>query len=972
MEMKGSRRPFDGPRVEPGLKKARLAEDAAPDGRGFIQQRPVGSGLVSSRFQHSDRGDGESSDSVRGPFSQQQHHELVRQYKAALAELTFNSKPIITNLTIIAGENSHAARGIAATICTHILEVSSEQKLPSLYLLDSIVKNIGRDYIKQFAARLPEVFCKAYRQVDPSIHHGMRHLFGTWKGVFPPQTLQLIEKDLGFTPGVNVSTSRTESQSSRPAHSIHVNPKYLEARQRMQQSTRGELNEPVAEYGPTVSKHPDMGVGRMSGQVKEQVLDKRWHDFSSKSSGYDLKHGFQNYPSHKSASHDALNKSWKNSEEEEYMWDDITSRAPHATKSLVKDHWTLDDPERMDLECQLQRSQIMKEIGLSFDSDTSTDSLSTENKRQASFGHQVSSSWSRDPHSFDGARHPDSARNISSHSEGYHNSFSGLSTAANSIGRTSFQPRTGTVPIGSSNNGLSLNAAPEYAGLIAKQREPRRTASPSSHSTRHQRSPSPSISTHSSSQITRKVGDCDQTHTISQVDPRTSQIPRSTLDPRHKFYQEYQPTLSRNAHLDISQRTYLVGSSLQGRNNVSLPEPLASEPQEFESIHQAEKPVVSLIPGYTKPSVTQSSLSNASKHSGAESPGQSSTSSLLAAVMRSGILSSDTLVGSLPGLNSQGSVSPPLPSCSSPAQPVDIPPSPSPNVTNSGSNPVSSLLSTLVAKGLITASKTQSPTAVESKIAPQIPTRSPPTVSKNSSVVSSVPASVSPSSSKAEELSKPATKTSDVPAKSATREIKNLIGLVFKPDVIRQPHPIVISELLDDIPHQCSMCGLRLKFKEQLDRHLDWHASRNPDMKLLNKAPRKWYSSSAEWVAGNGSFNNGSCKITESSEPMVPADERQCICILCGEVFEDIFSEDSNRWMFKGAVYMTTQSSGENRGSINKEGIAPGPIVHKNCISETSLHDLGLVQDVKQVSYLLYGLAKLTMFYGNHSLSTII
>ena len=117
---------------------------------------------------------------------------------------------------------------------------------------------------------------------------------------------------------------------------------------------------------------------------------------------------------------------------------------------------------------------------------------------------------------------------------------------------------------------------------------------------------------------------------------------------------------------------------------------------------------------------------------------------------------------------------------------------------------------------------------------------------------------------------------------------------------------------------------------------------------------KRWYATLDDWIAGKpgqlvfestGSVNQLE-KTTEKAELMVPADENQYACMLCGELFEDYFSQDRGEWMFKGAVYLTIPSKDGEVGTAD-EGAANGPIMHAYRMLESSVHDLGLGGGIK-------------------------
>jgi pre-mRNA cleavage complex 2 protein Pcf11 len=87
-----------------------------------------------------------------------------------------------------------------------LLQVAPQKKLPALYVLDSVVKNVGTPYTLYFSRKLMSTFMDAYASVDQATRRKMDEMLRTWKEPipgsidtrppFPPDVVRPIETAL--------------------------------------------------------------------------------------------------------------------------------------------------------------------------------------------------------------------------------------------------------------------------------------------------------------------------------------------------------------------------------------------------------------------------------------------------------------------------------------------------------------------------------------------------------------------------------------------------------------------------------------------------------------------------------------------------------------------------------------------------------------------------------------------------------
>ncbi|KAI3327924.1 hypothetical protein HD806DRAFT_484424 [Xylariaceae sp. AK1471] len=145
---------------------------------------------------------------------------VAKDFREALEDIQTIGRPEISNLTIIARENIEHALAISSALVDHIKRAAPHKKLPPLYVLDSIAKNVGTPYTLFFSRKLYQTYMDAYAMVDMATRRKLEEMLKTWKEpvpgsidtrpVFPPEVVRPIENAL-----IKVRTTTLQQDQER-------------------------------------------------------------------------------------------------------------------------------------------------------------------------------------------------------------------------------------------------------------------------------------------------------------------------------------------------------------------------------------------------------------------------------------------------------------------------------------------------------------------------------------------------------------------------------------------------------------------------------------------------------------------------------------------------------------------------------------------------------------------------------------
>ncbi|XP_067890022.1 pre-mRNA cleavage complex 2 protein Pcf11 [Heterodontus francisci] len=197
--------------------------------------------------------------------------DACKEYQSSLEDLTFNSKPHINNLTILAEENLKYSPEIVKLIEAQITKAPVSEKLPVMYLMDSIVKNVGGSYISLFAQNLSPIFSSVFEKVDESTRKSLFKLRSTWDEMFQLTKLYALDVKINkLDPAWPIKPLPPNVNSS----SIHVNPKFLN-RSLEEPATSSSTVAPVNSAKQNIAESQKNITQEQEQFIRQQLLAKQ-------------------------------------------------------------------------------------------------------------------------------------------------------------------------------------------------------------------------------------------------------------------------------------------------------------------------------------------------------------------------------------------------------------------------------------------------------------------------------------------------------------------------------------------------------------------------------------------------------------------------------------------------------------------------------------------------------------------------